>query len=267
MGEKNEKSDRQGGEELKPYYEHAGIRIFHADCRQVLPMLEGIALTVTSPPYNQLSSLLREPTGTWSRSSGGLGWVRAWQQCGYADELDEPAYQDQQNEVFALVASATSPTGSLFYNHQIRWRDGVVVHPIKWFHPIGWDLRQEIIWHRSGGMMMNARMFCRFDERILWFVKGDTWTWNQESVGLGTVWQISIEQNKEHPVAYPEEIPARCILAASNPGDTILDPFMGSGTTLVAAKNNRRKGIGIEIEEKWCEVAAQRLSQEVLEFS
>lgn len=69
---------------------------------------------------------------------------------------------------------------------------------------------------------------------------------------------------KKHPVAFPKELPARCIAAASNHGDVVFDPFMGSGTTLVAAKQLGRRAIGIELEEKYCEIAVQRLAQEVL---
>lgn len=251
---------------MKPYYNHAGITIYHGDCRDILPTIRDVSLTVSSPPYNQLSSLLREPTGIWARSSGGLGWVRAWQESGYADALPEETYQERQNYVFEMVGESTKPGGSLFYNHQVRWRDGEMLHPIEWFKPKYWDIREEIIWDRGGGMMMNARMFCRFDERILWFTKGQDWTWNQESVGFGTIWKISIEQNKEHPVAYPQEIPSRCIAAASSLNDLVLDPYCGSGTTLRAAKDLGRRAIGIEIEEKYCEIAAKRLSQEVFEF-
>ncbi len=149
----------------------------------------------------------------------------------------------------------------------MRWRDGVCLHPIAWFQPEHWRLRQEIVWDRAGGMMMNARMFCRFDERVIWFVRSDSWTWNQELVGCGTVWRIARQQQqqgKEHPVQFPQEIPRRCIAATTDPGDCVLDPFMGSGTTLVAAKRLGRKAIGIELEEKYCEIAAKRLAQGAL---
>lgn len=252
---------------MKPYFEQDGITIYHGDCREILPTIGRVDCTVTSPPYNQLGDMPETPTGMWAQTNGGSGFPRIWRSAGYSDSMDEYEYQEWQRETFSAIAWLTNPTGSLFYNHQVRWRDGKCLHPLNWFYPTDWHLRQEIIWDRGGGMMMNARMFVRYDERILWFVRGDRWKWNQESVGHGTIWRIAREQQqqgKEHPVAYPIEIPKRCIAAATDPGDVVLDPFMGSGTTLRAAKDLGRKAIGIELEEKWCEVAAKRMSQSVL---
>ena len=254
---------------MKPYYqdERAGIVIYNADCRVVLPTLSGVSCVVTSPPYNQLEQLPEKGSGMWGRSQGGAGFLRAWKSRGYDDSMSECDYQSWQLDVAQMLSSVTTEDASFFYNHQLRWRDGECIHPVRWFAPSGWTLRSEIVWDRGGGMMFNARMFCRFDERILWFVKGDAWKWNQSAVGFGTVWRIAREQQQQgklHPVAFPLQIPSRCIAATTVAGDTVLDPFMGSGTTLRAAKDAGCRAIGIEINERYCEIAARRLEQGVL---
>lgn len=233
------------------------VTIYRWDCLDVLPTLGTVDCVVTSPPYNQLGNRIPDKcTGMWGRSS----FPTSVRDRGYADDMAESDYQEWQNKVFASVLC--KETASLFYNHQVRWRDGVPIIPIVWFSPEGWRLRQEIIWDRRGGMMMNARMFCRFDERILWYTRGN-WKWNQSEVGHGTVWHISPEQKKDHPVAYPLEIPRRCISASTDIGDIVLDPFMGSGTTGVACIRTGRKFIGIEIDEGYFEIARKRLENEL----
>jgi DNA modification methylase len=237
--------------------------IVHGDCLELMKSLPDgcVDAVVTSPPYNQLGSRIpKNPTGMWARTDGGAQWVIDVNEKGYFDDRDEDDYQRWQNDLFADAARVASSTGSLFYNHQVRWRDRRILHPIDWFKPRGWDLRQEIIWRRAGGMMLNARMFVRVDERVLWFVRGE-WKWNQEMVGLGTVWDITQETDKEHPVGYPEELPARAIAAATFPGDMVLDPFHGGGTTSCAAKRLGRHYLGFEINDHWCEIARDRLAR------
>ncbi len=238
-----------------------GVELYLGDCREIAPTLSGIACIVTSPPYNQMEDIAkREPSGLWADKKGGLGFVNSWKANGYSDDLSESEYQSQQNGLFASLAGASTPNASLFYNHQIRWRDGRALHPVQWFQPENWHLRTEVIWDRGGGMMFNARMFCRFDERIIWFTRGGDHVWNQDHVGLGTIWRIAKEQNKEHPVAFPLELPLRCIGAATLPGDVVCDPYSGSGTTGVAAVQLGRKYIGIDRDPKWFDVARRRIS-------
>lgn len=184
---------------MKPYYDQDGIVIYNGDCRDIIASLVdgSVAAVVTSPPYNQMSCISEKPSGLWAKTQGGAGFVQVWNDNGYEDGLSEDEYQRQQNAIFAgLRLRACAANASLFYNHQLRWRDGACLHPVAWFQPTGWKLRQEIVWNRGGGMMFNARMFVRFDERILWFVGGD-WKWNQEAVGFGTVWDIAREQQQQ----------------------------------------------------------------------
>ena len=253
---------------MTPYYEHAGITIYHGDCREVVNDIQpgSVSLVVTSPPYNQMTEHAKPPSGMYKNSDAGAGFFRAWKERGYSDDMSEPEYVVWQNTLFAEIGAACRDDASLFYNHQVRWRDGECLHPVRWFTPGGWRMRQEIIWNRGGGMMFNARMFVRFDERFLWFVRGDTWKWNQAVVGLSTIWNVAREQQQQgklHPVAFPVELPSRCIAAVTDAGDTVLDPFMGSGTTLVAAKYAGRRAIGIETQERYCEIAAKQLAQEI----
>lgn len=230
--------------------------LYLGDCRDVLPSLPCVDLVMTSPPYNQLGERMPDkPSGIWKDM--GRGFLDSVNSRGYADDVPEEEYQRRQNELFSSIN--VSASASLFYNHQCRWRDGNLLHPVHWFKPDGWSLRQEIIWDRAGGMMFNARMFCRFDERILWFSRNGEHQWNQECVGLGTIWRIPRETNKDHPVSYPVEIPGRCIGAATTVGDTVLDPYAGSGTTGVAALKMGRRFIGIEIDPRYFEIACRRV--------
>lgn len=245
-------------------YLRGAVCLLNIDNLEVLPLLpEGcIDCTVTSPPYNQLEDIDAEKlTGIWG-IKGATGKPKgAFANNGYFDGLPELEYQQQQNRAFALCATATRDGGSLFYNHQIRWRDGVLLHPVDWFRPAGWNLRQEIIWDRGGGMMFNARMFCRFDERILWFTRGRH-KWNQTAVGYGTIWRIAREQNKEHPVAFPLDIPLRCLEAATDAGDVVFETYAGSATVGVACIQTGRAFIGCELDEEHFKTACRRLDAE-----
>lgn len=251
---------------MKPYYQDDAVTIYHGDCREIAPLLDGVDCVVTSPPYNTLGA--RMPVNGTGKMAGDK-WLAKVRAKGYADDMSEAEYEGWQRDVAEAVATACVPGASLFYNHKIRYRDGEVVHPLDMVRTFpGWALRQEIIWARDGGIAFNARMFCPSDERIYWLSKiGAPHHWNQPSSADFTVWRLRQEIGVDgHPCPYPVQLPARCIRAVTDVGDVVLDPFTGSGTTLRAAKDVGRRAIGIEIEERFCEMAAKRSAQEVLDL-
>lgn len=243
---------------MNPYYEHKNITIYHGNCFDILPQIPSFDCCVTSPPYNQNIDKFK-PSGMHKESR----WVEKISD-GYFDSLPEEEYQHQQISLFKLVGTKLNEKGSLFYNHKIRYRNGIMIHPLNIVDKFGLRIRQEIIWARNGSCTMNARMFAPSDERIYWMCK-EHHKWNQDCVSFMSVWKIASVVS-EHACAYPIEIPKRCISATTDKNDIVIDPFMGSGTTILAAKQLGRHAIGIEINEKYCEIAAKRLGQEVLSF-
>ena len=105
----------------------------------------------------------------------------------------------------------------------------------------------------------------RYDTGFGSFLSDADLAWMKGGEGVYARRDVSLQgQERVHPTQKPVGIMAWCVELTTKAGDTVLDPFMGSGSTLRAAKDLRRKAIGIEIEEKYCEIAARRMCQEVL---
>lgn len=246
-----------------PYYSDDLVTLYHGRTEDVLPTLSDVAATFTSPPYNTLGKTLGKPSGMY----GNSGWLAKVAAAGYADDMSEDDYAAWQVAVAGMVRDATRPGGSFFYNHKCRWRDMVMIHPLDYVRAFeGWTLRQEVIWDRNLSMTFNARMFATSEERIYWLVRpGEPHVWNQEAASYLSVWKVRPQMGVDgHPCPFPEGIVTRALVGTTNPGDLVLDPFAGSGTTLQVAKDLGRRAVGIEVNERYCEVAANRLTQDTL---
>lgn len=228
--------------------------LYLGDCLEIMPTLGKVDCTVTSPPYNHNITSFK-PSGMHKESR----WIDKMSR-GYSDNLDESEYQLWQRELLDAIYDVSQSTASLFYNHKIRWRDGEMIHPINWMQPTKWRIRQEIIWARNGSTTMNARMFAPSDERIYWLCK-EKHKWNQSCVSYMTVWRMNSVVFDDHACVFPVELPKRSIMATTDAGDTVLDPFMGSGTTGVACAKLGRKFIGIELEPKYFDIACERIQK------
>ncbi len=152
----------------------------------------------------------------------------------------------------------------MFYNHKVRIRDGRALHPVSWLERSQWTLRQEVVWDREATHNFEKRLFWQMDERIFWLTKGKP-TLPDKPIGMSTVWRIwGPVPNTPHPAPFRIEIPSRCLAAVAVKGVVVLDPYAGSGTTLLAARQHGLCAIGIEADKRWCDLAADNLAQGVL---
>jgi DNA modification methylase len=245
---------------MAPYYEEDGITIYHANCQDILPSLAGIDLVFTSPPYNLGVSTGggNKASGLWVKGRTGLG-----QGYGVHDDAMDPAeYVDWQRSVLSDCWATLAPTGAIFYNHKPRVQAGLLQTPFD-LNP-GLPVRQVVIWARGSMFNFSPTFYAPTCEWIVVFARPEFRLKELSASGVGDVWRVPPEMNNEHPAAFPVGLPARAIeTTASN---LVLDPFMGSGSTLRAAKDAGISAIGIEIEERYCEIAAKRLAQGVLDF-
>lgn len=239
---------------MTPYYSENGITIYHGDCRDVMPFLPRVDLVLTDPPYGGMVGGYPYPDGggvakmrnasislgdTWSAS---LDWVPV-----VIEKISLGAFVFCSYHSLPEVAMAFS------------------------------SLRRAVLitWHKRNAPPQGANV-PRFTEEYAWgFAANIGLKWDAIRSTLIDVPKLAtgafasperfVNANGQalHPTQKPEALIHRLLVVG---GETILDPFMGSGTTLRAAKDLGRKAIGIEIEEKYCEIAANRLRQEVLQF-
>jgi site-specific DNA-methyltransferase (adenine-specific) len=239
---------------MKPYYADDAVTIYHGDVLETLAQLrmEHLDLVVTSPPYN-----LGKPSGAYANMRDGY--------LSHDDSMEDAEYVRWQQSVLACLWDSLSPGGAIFYNHKPLQRDGVAVLPTR-LVPDGVLLRQVIVWDRGVGFNWSPSHFVPQHEWIMLLATPEFRLKSRGASSPGDVWRVPIEQTDfGHPCPFPVSLAARAIGATD--AQYILDPFVGAGATLVAAKALGRKAIGIEIEERYCEIAARRCSQEVLGLS
>ena len=246
---------------MKPYYQHAGITIYHGDCREVLPLLPalpGADLVLTDPPYeSEAHTLQRRVQHEKDASEYGRRVT--------VEELPFGPITAELREFVAAEIARLSRRWVLTFC-QVEgaplWRDS--------YERSGLVYKRTCIWVKPDGMPQYSgdRPGMGYESFVAMHQHGKS-AWN--GGGRHGVFIYPKDEGgslpNEHPTTKPLALFSELVRLFSNDNELLLDPFMGSGTTLRAAKNLNRRAIGIEIEEKYCEIAAKRLSQEVLNFS
>jgi len=230
-------------------------KIIQGDALAVLRTLpdEIVDVGVTSPPYN--------------KGENKKGWLVANVKYSCAiDKLPEDEYQENQIDVLNEIFRITKPGGSFFYNHKIRWEKGVMFHPMDWLRKTKWVIRQEIIWDRMIAANIRGWRFWQVvEERIYWLYKPKGKNIIGEELKskhalLTSIWRFPPERENPHPAPFPLALPVRCIYSVMDEKKgVVLDPYCGSGTTLVAAKLLGHEYIGIEISKEYIKFVEERL--------
>lgn len=233
-----------------PYYSQDNLTIYHGDAREILPSLgSGIArLILTDPPYNvseddaDIKDLHGNAVYGGQRDFGQ--WDREWDPMDLLVPAERLLYTGG-----SLIAFCSDWLLSHYKQYDLLKSRGTMV----------WDKVNAPPSYRPGYMS--------YTEWIVWLQKpGAPIVWN----GGGAVSNIlrfnrcSGGERTAHPTQKPLDLIENLMARHSHKGDLIIDPYMGSGTTLRAAKNLGRRAIGIELDERWCELAAKRLGQDVL---
>ena len=218
-----------------------------------------VNLVVTSPPYNKTGY-----RGGNEDKSKTIGKYYRWGKSkidydSYEDNVPENEYQAWQIDVLNLCYKLLKFNGSFFYNHKIRRYDNKASSPFSWCEKSLLFFYQQIIWNRQGSCDNNINYCTPITELVLWLTAGIPIVYKEQANYKTEIWTFPPDCNNSHPAPYPLPMPTNCILLTTKPDDIILDPFMGSGTTCVAAKKLGRRYIGIDISREYCEIAKQRL--------
>lgn len=251
-----------------PYWTDGQVTLYHGDCRELLPGLTGVDLIFTSPPYN-LGVTTGGGFGHWKdgqRHGGNQKWAAAMHDGDgvaydrHDDAMPYREYEAWQRSCLAMMWATLSDCGAIFYNHKPRVQAKTLWLPLALNPDL--PVRQIIVWARAGGMNFAPTHYCPTHEWIMIFAKPRFRLNDRGASGVGDVWRVQQEANPDHPAPFPKGLPARTI-ETTRPA-LVLDPFAGTGTTLRAAADVGVKAIGIEISERYCEIAARRLSQQVM---
>jgi adenine-specific DNA-methyltransferase len=250
------------------------IVIYPGDCIEFLRTIpdQSLQLVVTSPPYN-------------------IGKE-------YEKRLDLETYLYQQNAVIQECVRCLSTKGSICWQVGNYVDNGSIIpldtalYPI--FTALGLKMRNRIIWHFEHGLHCSRRFSGRY-ETIVWFTKSDKYTFNLDPVRIpqkypgkkyfkgpntgkyscnplgknpGDFWTIPNVKNNHvektnHPCQFPVELIERLVLSMTNEGDWVFDPFLGTGTSIIAAIRHKRRGAGAEIVPQYITLSKQRIEAEI----
>jgi DNA modification methylase len=245
---------------VKPYYDEDGITIFHADCRDVLPTIGPVDHVITDPPYS-------EHVHSKSRRGQSLPDAGEFHAC--ISRARELGFDSISPDLMQTVASAFARLARrwvlVFSDVELTadWRSSLTNAGLDYVRTGAW------VKLNATPQFTGDRPASGFEAVTIVHPSGRK-RWN--GGGSHALWTEPIVINRGgltprlHTTQKPIGLMRRLVEQFTDPGDIVLDAFAGSGTTLRAAKDLGRRAIGIELDERYCEIAARRLQQQVLDL-
>jgi modification methylase len=242
-------------------YKDEQFCLMQGDCLERMKEIPdgSVDMVFTSPPYN-----LGVSTGGGIKSGGKSGkWKKGATELGagygeYNDAMDYTDYVEWQKSIISTCWDKLSDNGAIYYNHKPRVQNGSLQMPTSLVPTeLQKFIRQIVIWKRAGGINFSPSFYLPTHEWVVIIAKEKFRLRDKSASGAKDVWEVTQERGSEHPAPFPVALPS--IALETTTCQTILDPFMGSGTTGVACKNLDRKFIGIEMNTNYFEVAKNRI--------
>lgn len=239
---------------MTPYYEADGITIYHGDCLDVLPLLAPVDHVITDPPYSAYTHA-KQWIGAALTDDGAPRIATAHASLGF-DPLTPELMRGICRESRRLVRRWILVFCDL--ESISLWQERITVAGLEYVRACIWDKVD------SAPQFTGDRPANSAEAIVVAHLPGKK-TWN--GGGARSVFRFAVNAErgaKPHPSTKPEPLLVELVNLFTDPGDLVLDPCMGSGTTLVACKRLGRRAIGIETSERYCAIAAERLAQAAL---
>jgi site-specific DNA-methyltransferase (adenine-specific) len=237
---------------MKPYYETKLGKLYHGDCLEIMPQLDRVELVVTSPPYN---------TGDKKACYGESKYI-------HPDKYDDESYR---NLIFGSLKRMVTISRLTVFNIQMVSRNKKMMWEL--FGEFFENIKELVIWDKISGepaalpRVMNSAFEFIF---LLTNERPDTRQFADDMADFhGTIDNVIRYKKtkpkrwaKHHRALFPKYIPQWAVDNFGSNYGVVLDPFFGLGTTAIVCEEQNRKWIGIEISEKYCEIAAKRIESE-----
>lgn len=251
--------------------------IYNGDCVKTLNEKvdeKSVDLIFADPPYNLSGNGLH-----WKGNKTGGDWYMVNEEW---DKMSAPEYLQFTRKWLGACDRVLKDKGAIYVACSYHNIAEVMIV----LKQLDYKINNVVTWYKTNAMPnMTKRVFTHSTEFVVWAVKGSGWTFNYEEIKrinpdkqkdgslkqMRDFWELPLVQGKErlrgkdgralHPTQKPEEMLKRIILASSNKGDVVLDPFLGSGTTTYVAKKYGRKWIGVEKDKKYAKIAEKRMEE------